>query len=178
LRKQKFNPINQYEPQNPSETKSFWSSTGQLQREVFFTTLGFIQSSIHQIVVMWLWKNGRVPYIENFSDHLAYNIFWLLFMTYWREFHFYWVHRMMHPWWDRRNGLLQGDLGAFLYRWVHSLHHKSYNPGPWAGLSMHPVEHFIYYTCSWFPVILGLHPIHFLYTKIHAGLFFRENIFF
>ncbi len=33
-------------------------------------------------------------------------------------------------------------------RHFHSLHHKSYNPGPWSGLSMHPVEHLLYYTCT------------------------------
>jgi hypothetical protein len=27
-----------------------------------------------------------------------------------------------------------------IYKYVHSLHHKSYNPGPWSGLSMHPIE--------------------------------------
>lgn len=32
------------------------------------------------------------------------------------------VHRAMHPWWDRKNGLADGDVGAFLYRWAHSLH--------------------------------------------------------
>merc|ERR1719198_1620571 len=65
-------------------------------------------------------------------------------VTYWREIHFYWAHRGMHPWRDRKNGLLDGDIGAWLYRHAHSLHHKSYNPGPWSGLSMHPIEHFLY----------------------------------
>ena len=61
--------------------------------------------------------------------------------TQFRGIHFFCVHRCMHPWWRSRNGLAQGDIGAFLYRWVHSLHHKSHNPGPWSSLSMHPVEH-------------------------------------
>ena len=61
--------------------------------------------------------------------------------TQFRGIHFFCVHRCMHPWWGWRNGLAQGDIGAFLYRWVHSLHHKSFNPGPWSSLSMHPVEH-------------------------------------
>jgi hypothetical protein len=33
------------------------------------------------------------------------------------------------------------DPGRLLYKYVHSLHHKSYNPGPWSGLAMHPVGH-------------------------------------
>lgn len=81
------------------------------------------------------------------------------------------AHRGMHPWWDRENGLLSGDVGAFLYRHVHSLHHKSYNPGPWSGLSMHPVEHFLYYSCATLPpLFLSVHPLHFLYTKFHADI--------
>ena len=36
--------------------------------------------------------------------------------------------------------LTASSQGAFLYRHVHSLHHKSYNPGPWSGLAMHPIE--------------------------------------
>ena len=42
-------------------------------------------------------------------------------VTFWREIHFYWVHRAMHPWFDLRKGLLDGDIGAFLYRWVRTL---------------------------------------------------------
>ena len=72
----------------------------------------------------------------------------------------------MHPWWNRNNGLLQGDIGAFLYRWVHSLHHKSYNPGPFSGLSMHPVEHLLYYTCTLLSLFYKAHPLHFLYAKV------------
>lgn len=85
---------------------------------------------------------------------------------------FSWCHRGMHPWWDRRLGLLDGDVGAWLYRIAHSLHHKSYNPGPWAGLSMHPIEHFLYYSCAWLPPLLGLtcHPLVFLYCKYHADI--------
>lgn len=57
-----------------------------------------------------------------------------------------------------------------MYRWVHSLHHKSYNPGPFSGLSMHPVEHFVYYTCTLLCLVFTLHPLHFLYAKFHADI--------
>jgi len=61
-------------------------------------------------------------------------------------------------------------VGAFLYRWVHALHHRSANPGPWAGLSMHPVEHFLYYTVTLVPLLVPLHPLHFLYVIFHADI--------
>lgn len=52
----------------------------------------------------------------------------------------------MHPWgWKLP---IIGDFGQFLYSKVHSLHHKSYNTGPWSGLCMHPVEHICYYSVT------------------------------
>merc|ERR1712046_569177 len=111
---------------------------GNLQREIFFTTLGWIQSSMFQCSFMYLWASGKVPYYNAFWANPEWSLGHLLFVTYWREFHFYWVHRAMHPWWDQKNGLADGDVGAFLYRHAHSLHHKSYNCGPWSGLCMHP----------------------------------------
>jgi len=155
----KYNPENQY-----------MEGTVNLRREITFTTLGLLQSSAFQCVVMYLWASGKVPVYLDFCKYPIWSISQLLLVTYWREFHFYWVHRMMHPWWNRKYGLKEGDVGAFLYRHFHSLHHKSYNPGPFSGLSMHPVEHFLYYTCSLLCLVFQLHPIHFLYAKFHADI--------
>ena len=35
---------------------------------------------------------------------------------------------------------------------------------------MHPVEHFLYYTCTLLPLVFTLHPMHFLYAKFHADI--------
>merc|ERR1712050_473430 len=105
------------------------------------------------------------------ESNYLYKVALLAFVTYWREIHFYFVHRGMHPWFARDRGLLDGDVGAFLYRHFHSLHHKSYNPGPWSGLCMHPVEHVIYYSCATVPpLLMSLHPLFFLYAKFHADI--------
>lgn len=164
----KFNTTNQYEPSK--KVGYFSSSSGHLQREVMFTTVGFLVSSCYQIVMTYLWAQGYVPVYLRFWDYPAWSIFWLAFVTYFREFHFYWVHRAMHPWWSSKGGLANGDIGAFLYRHCHSLHHKSYNPGPWSGLSMHPVEHLLYYTCTLTSLFVMSHPLHFLYAKFHADI--------
>jgi len=158
LSKLKFNAENPYD------------KGSNLSREIFFTTLGILQSSAFHCFMMYLWANDLIPYQKTFWDYPIYNIASLLLGTYWREFHFYWCHRMIHPWWKREYGLAQGDIGAFLYRHFHSLHHKSYNPGPFSGLSMHPVEHFIYYTCTLLPLLFSFHPLHFLYVKFHADI--------
>ena len=143
-----------------------------LRREVTYTTLGWLQSGAWQVIWMWLWASKRVPhYYTSFWSAPLYSICGVAAVTYWREIHFYWCHRGMHPWWDRRLGLLDGDVGAWLYRHAHSLHHKSHNPGPWSGLSMHPIEHFLYYSCAWLPpLLLTSHPLMFLYAKFHADI--------
>ena len=145
-----------------------------LAREVLLTTLGLLQSAAWQAAYMWLLASGRVAYTRDFwaggAAASVRNLLSVLLVTYWRPLHFYAVHRLMHPWWRASAGLAQGDGGAFLYRWVHSWHHRSYNPGPWAGLAMHPVEHLLYYSCCLLPLLLPLHPMHFLYAKFHADI--------
>lgn len=174
VKEQKLNKDNQY--LTPAEAAQFkkvgmWSSTnGNLQREIFFTTLGWIQSSMFQCVMMNLWASGKLSYYNEFWSVPAWSLFHLLFVTYWREFHFYWCHRMIHPWFGKKSPYKPLDLGQFLYTNFHSLHHKSNNPGPWSGLSMHPVEHFFYYSCTLLPLFFKAHPLHFLYAKFHADI--------
>ena len=52
-----------------------------------------------------------------------------LTITHVRIPHFYVMHRLMHPWKTTR----VPDVGKFLYRQIHSLHHKSYNPTAFSG---------------------------------------------
>eukprot|EP00658_Telonema_sp_P-2_P006996 TRINITY_DN12617_c0_g1_i5.p1 TRINITY_DN12617_c0_g1~~TRINITY_DN12617_c0_g1_i5.p1 ORF type:complete len:303 (+),score=71.47 TRINITY_DN12617_c0_g1_i5:112-1020(+) len=51
----------------------------------------------------------------------------------WSDFHFYWTHRLLHQ-------------SSWLYRHVHSVHHQSFNPDPFSGLSMHWIESSIYFS--------------------------------
>ncbi|WP_353816990.1 hypothetical protein [Mesorhizobium sp.] len=46
-----------------------------------------------------------------------------------------------------------------LYNYVHSLHHRNVNVGPWSGMSMHPIEHIIYMSSVVIHVVLPSHPI-------------------
>lgn len=166
----KFNRVNQYEPKG-GRVGCFRSSSGHLEREIMYTTLGWLQSGAWQCLLTWAWASGRLPMYTDFWSRPFFSVGLLMAVTFWREVHFYWCHRAMHPWWDRKNGLMNGDIGAFLYRHAHSLHHKSYNPGPWSGLSMHPIEHFLYYSCAWAPpMLMAVHPLHFLYAKFHADI--------
>merc|ERR1711934_617800 len=86
----------------------------------------------------------------------AWSVTWLLLIPIWREFHFYWIHRMIH--WKP------------LYRTVHYLHHKNVNPGPWSGLSMHPVEHMQYFSVVLIHLFVPSHPVHFFFNAQHTAL--------
>jgi sterol desaturase/sphingolipid hydroxylase (fatty acid hydroxylase superfamily) len=155
----KFNPENQYA--NPSDN---------LYREVFYTTLAWIQMTAWQCVIMWCMRTGVVEYYPDFFAMpkvfgvIPLGVVQIMFVSYWREFHFYWVHRMMH------HGVyvFGWDLGEVLYNNSHYLHHKSRSIGPWSGVSMSVSEVFIYLTCA-LTVFLGrTHPLHYSYILYHA----------
>ena len=157
----KFNHKDQYGP-----------GTKNLEREQMYTTLGFCMSSAYEIAIIHLWASKSayiVPYYGSFfsSGNLLRSFGHIALIAYWRDFHFYWIHRMMHKW---NVTVLGVDPGGYLYKHVHSLHHKSRSPGPWSGLSMHPIEHLFYYSCTLVPFFFKIHPFHFLMNKFHADI--------
>ncbi len=83
--------------------------------------------------IAWSWVSYR-GIGEDF--HVGIGRFtWMALAAYaWGDFHFYWTHRMLHS-----------DL---LYKYVHKVHHASFNPDPWSGLSMHWFESAIYFSAG------------------------------
>ena len=164
LNRYKYNPVQQYEPHPDG------SSTGHLQREIALTTCGWLQAAAWQVAVMHMVATGALTTAPTFWSQPLVALCWIAGCSWWRDFHFYAIHRFMHPW--SRGGAVGRppwwDAGARLYRHVHALHHRSNNPGPWAGLAMHPVEHAIYFSCVLLPLALHAHPLAFWYTMSHA----------
>jgi len=72
----------------------------------------------------------------------------------------------MHPW----NTTVLPDVGAFMYTWVHKLHHKSSNPTAFSGTNMHPIESTLYYSAAFIPVAFGAHPAIALGCIIDCGV--------
>ena len=104
---------------------------------------------------MWLYANGRLPYAD-LRTSPVWSVVWMLLIPFWREFHFYWIHRLIHwkPLYDR----------------IHYLHHFNINPGPWSGLAMHPVEHLLYFSVTLIHWLVPSHPLHFLFNAQHTAL--------
>lgn len=109
----------------------------------------------YEVLMFWAMANGYAP-------HLAWvdNPVWFLLLfpltPLWISFHFYWVHRALH--WPP------------LYRLAHALHHRNTNVGPWSGLSMHPVEHVLFFSSVLVHLIVPAHPIHILFHMQHQAL--------
>ena len=111
------------------------------------------------VVFASLWEIGaRMAFAGGWGNTISFtsNPIWYLalfpILTMWQGIHFYFIHRLLH--WPP------------LYRHVHSVHHRNVNTGPWSGLSMHPVEHAIYFSSFLIFFILPAHPVH-LFFLMH-----------
>jgi sterol desaturase/sphingolipid hydroxylase (fatty acid hydroxylase superfamily) len=108
-----------------------------------------------EAVTLYLFANKLIPYLD-WRLHPVY--FLLMFLGFFliRQVHFYFIHRLIH--WKP------------LYRISHYVHHKNVNIGPWSGLSMNPIEHFIYFSCAILNWVIPSHPIHAVFNLMHAAI--------
>ena len=141
-----------------------WMATGkkqflggnQLFDNIFWSCVsGGTIWTAYEVFTLWLYANAHIPYVDPLKQPFLFGLV-LLLIPLWRLFHFYWVHRLLH--WPP------------LYKAGHFLHHRNINVGPWSGLSMHPLEHLLYFSCAAIHWIVPSHPIHVVLNLQHAGL--------
>ncbi len=108
----------------------------------------------YEVLSLWAMANGYIP-IVSWRDYPIYCALVMLAIPIFREAHFYLIHRLIH--WPP------------LYRTVHHLHHKNVNPGPWSGLSMHPVEHLLYFSGVLIHWIVPSNPLHVIFHLQHLA---------
>lgn len=160
----------------------------QHERDRRSTMRSLLVNSVMECTMLYAMRTGAVSHVTNFSsvagsegqvmqqvssflpaavaeglaavdlDLLMKTVAWLVFWPFFREIHFVIQHYTLH---------LQP-----LYKWFHAHHHLSYNPGPWSGLAMHPVESVTYFTNAILPFFLcsQLHPIVYLFANTHAQI--------
>ena len=121
-----------YNGKFPSEQKSkaFWFESQNIDNILRTFLSGVTIWTAVEVLVLWAFANGYAPWLS-FADHPVYLAALALVVPIIHEFHFFCIHRLIHT--------------PFLYKWVHSVHHNSVNPSPWSSLSMHPVEHLLYF---------------------------------
>ena len=145
-----------YDPRWLSANDPKFLFRSQVYDNIFWSCIsGCSVWTAYEVLYMWAAANHRVPWVD-WKSHPVYCALWLCAIPFWREFHFYWIHRLIH--WQP------------LYRSVHYLHHKNVNVGPWSGLAMHPVEHLLYFSVVLIHFVVPSHPIHFLFNSQHTAL--------
>ena len=101
-----------------------------------------------EFIFLWGYANDFLLQITWDSNPIWF-VALLFIIPIWHSMHFYWTHRALHykPLYDR----------------VHSVHHRNISIGPWSGLSMHPVESFIYLTSIVLHLFIASSPFHLIF---------------
>lgn len=121
----------------------------QLRDNIFYAlAYGVPIMSGFEIGMRMAFANGWVAPL-NFWDHPVYFVLLFPALAVWQSFHFYVIHRAIH--WPP------------LYRHVHSIHHRNVNTTSWSGMSMHPLEQFLYIGAVLILLVVPAHPVHLMF---------------
>ena len=145
-----------YNPQWPAKDAKRFLFRNQNLDNMFWTIVsGGIVWTAYEVLYFWMVANGWVATLSwSTSPVLIVAIF--LLIPFYRESHFSFVHRLIH--WKP------------LFRVVHKIHHKNYNPAPFSGMAMSPLEHILYFSHFLIFFIVPVHPIHYVFSGQLAGL--------
>jgi len=122
---------------------------GQIRDNMFWTLgTGVLIWTAFEVDLFWALANGYMPLVT-FEANPVWFVAIFFLIPIWESFYFYIIHRILHI--------------PLLYKYVHSVHHRNVNVGPWSGMSMHPVEQFIFLGSVFVHLIIGAHPVHLLF---------------
>jgi sterol desaturase/sphingolipid hydroxylase (fatty acid hydroxylase superfamily) len=148
----------------PTENNSKFLFKSQVKDNMFWSLVsGCTIWTIYESVALWMQASGKLEVIT-WDEKPLYLLLCTFLMPFIGAIHFYIIHRILHF--------------PFLYKIAHRFHHKNVNTGPWSGISMHPIEHLLYFSvigiwffipCDPFVVVLtgiwfGVGP-----AQTHAG---------
>ena len=103
-------------------------------------------AALYESLMLWLYANDRIWTVPASGGlaNVAYTAALTVAMFPLISVHFYANHRLLHT--------------TRLYRWAHSLHHHNVNIGPWTGVSMHPLEHVLYFSAPLLFLLIPANP--------------------
>lgn len=128
----------------------------QVRDNIFWSLVSGVSFwTAYEAITYWIYANGKLA-IPAIADHPVYFIATLLAVFFWSTLHFYFNHRLLH--WQP------------LYGISHELHHRNVNTGPWTGISMHPIEHFIYFSLFVLWWFVPVHPVVIVLTGLFQGV--------
>jgi len=136
------------------KNKAFWFQNQDIDNMLRTFLSGVTIWTTIEVLMLWAYANDYAPWLT-FKDHPWTLAIVAPMVPIIHEFHFFCIHRLIHT--------------PFLYEWVHSVHHNSVNPSPWSSLSMHPIEHLLYFGTVFYHLILPSNPILMLYQLHYAA---------
>ena len=145
-----------YNRQWPDTPNSAFTFGTQLKDNLFWTFASGIPIwTAWECLTLWAFANGWVGGLDPIVHPVWFAVLWF-FVPLLHEFHFYCVHRLIHH--------------PALYARFHKVHHRNINPGPWSGISMHPVEHLLYFSGFLIYWIIPAHPLLILHHSMMVGI--------
>ena len=146
-----------FDSRDQVKNSEVFSFSSQVWDNMFWSLASGISAwTIWEVLYFWAAANGYVPRLLSVHDNPAWFIGFFFIIPIWSSFHFYCIHRILH--WPP------------LYRRVHALHHRNINIGPWAGISMHPVETLMYFSSVMLHFVVLSHPAHVIFHLCVEGL--------
>ena len=136
------------------KSKAFWFESQNTDNILRTFLSGVTIWTAVEVLMLWAFANGWAPWLS-LAEHPVYLAALALAVPVIHELHFFCIHRLIHT--------------PFLYKQVHSVHHNSVNPSPWSSLSMHPVEHLLYFATAFYHLIIPSNPIIALYQLHYAA---------
>ena len=136
-------------------------SKSRLIHNIWYTNLGILQWTLWEVLFVHCYATKKIGYVSN-AQVLSSPMetvklsFWILFVPFYRDLHFYFAHRFIHF--------------RVLYKYVHSLHHRNTDVEPYSGMAMHPVEHLYYIGCAGLSLWIHASPFVLLWNGIHLLL--------
>jgi len=140
----------------PDGNSKRFTFNNQTYDNMFWTLVSGVPIwTCYEVLLLWAYSNGYVTMINPVENTLAFTLIFFL-VPFVHEVGFYFAHRLLH--WPP------------LYRIAHQVHHRNTNPGPWSGLSMHPIEHVIYFSSVLIFFVIPAHPVHMINLISRLGI--------
>ncbi len=145
-----------YDPRPFPRAGRVFTMGHQLRDNVFWTLAsGVTVWTLLECLILWGMSRGAVA-TTSFGNNPVWFVAIFFLIPVWESFYFYWIHRLLHT--------------RAMYRF-HALHHRNTDIGPWSGLSMHPVEHVLYFGSVLVHLAIASHPVHVIFHLMFYGLY-------
>lgn len=145
-----------YSRQWPKDKAAGFLFGNQTYDNMFHTLVSGVPIwTAYEVLLLWAYANNIAPMIS-FADHPVWFVAMFFVVPFIHEAGFYCAHRLLHV--------------SPLYEIAHKLHHRNISPGPWSGLSMHPIEHAIYFSTILLFFVIPAHPIHMINLASRLGV--------